>query len=454
MTDRIYATYKPTIAPESYHIEINYERRDVNGKIIMHRIIDAGPQNDTLLDKIIGAVEEKFGGGNGSSRFGNIVASVREPKDEDKNLAYEPIAEGADLSTNWTKMQLFAHGVNRAGIAYRGEHQNSNSFASALLRAGELPPATGVAHDPAGLPGELLDFFAPGLDEPLRPPVGQRSSNEPVRGVQYASLPELGGEPFREYGANTTGTSNAFGTGFSSQATGDLTAPGRGIARPRIGAGQFVGPVEEASLSQPMLQGPTAPNFPSEESGFGDRSESTPGAPRPDTYPQLRRVSSAFTGIAPPELNGPVPPPERAPLIGIFSGKPMSFSPFPLPLGGLRDNSDRPGDGNLFDFLASLASGSQPPAPPPSAGGMPVRTLGRSIVDQPQASASDTGEPAAPLAPSDDANFSGGLLGRLAALAGLDPRNPTQLAPPPLDDELRGFYGDNPVQPWFVQGRR
>ena len=49
MTDRIYATYKPTIAPESYHIGINYERRDVDGKIIMHRIIDAPPPLDDDL---------------------------------------------------------------------------------------------------------------------------------------------------------------------------------------------------------------------------------------------------------------------------------------------------------------------------------------------------------------------------------------------------------------------
>ena len=331
MTDRIYATYKPTIAPESYHIGINYERRDVDGKIIMHRIIDAGPQNENLLDKIIGAVEEKFGGGNGSSRFGNIVALDREPRNEDKNLAYEPIAEGADLSANWTKMQLFAHGVNRAGIAYRGDHQNSNSFASSLLRAGELPPATGVAHDPVGPPGELLDFFAPGLNEPLRPSVGQRSSNENSKGVQYTSVPELSGEPFGESVANTTGTSNAFRAAFASPVVDDLTALEHGIARPRIGVGQLP--------SQPMLPSQTASNFPGEESAFGDRSENAPGTARSNSYRQLRRVGSVFAGAAPRGPNEPAPPPERTPLLGIVSGKPMSFSPFPLPLGGPLDKS-------------------------------------------------------------------------------------------------------------------
>jgi hypothetical protein len=41
-----------------------------------------------------------------------------------------------------------------------------------------------------------------------------------------------------------------------------------------------------------------------------------------------------------------------------------------------------------------------------------------------------TGAPAVPLVSSDDANFSGGLLGRFASLAGTDPNQP---APP--DDE-------------------
>jgi hypothetical protein len=66
----------------------------------------------------------------------------------------------------------------------------------------------------------------------------------------------------------------------------------------------------------------------------------------------------------------------------------------------------------------------------------------------------DTGAPAVPFVPSDDADFSGGLLGRLAALMGVDPQNPTQPALPPLDDGLRGFYRDDPMQPRTLQRRR
>ncbi|WP_213741586.1 hypothetical protein [Bradyrhizobium sp. dw_411] len=69
----------------------------------------------------------------------------------------------------------------------------------------------------------------------------------------------------------------------------------------------------------------------------------------------------------------------------------------------------------------------------------------------PQASAFDTSAPAAPLVPAADANLSGGLPGRLAALMGVDPSNPDQFAPPPQDDELRGYYRDDPTQPWFVR---
>jgi hypothetical protein len=69
----------------------------------------------------------------------------------------------------------------------------------------------------------------------------------------------------------------------------------------------------------------------------------------------------------------------------------------------------------------------------------------------PQASMFDAVAPAVPSVPAGDSNLSRGLLGRLAALTGVDPLNPNQFAPPPQDDELRGFYRDDPTQPWFVR---
>jgi hypothetical protein len=63
------------------------------------------------------------------------------------------------------------------------------------------------------------------------------------------------------------------------------------------------------------------------------------------------------------------------------------------------------------------------------------RILCLRIYNPSQASAVDTRALAAPLAPSDDPSFSGGLLGRLVALAGIDPQNLNKPAPLPMDDE-------------------
>jgi len=60
-------------------------------------------------------------------------------------------------------------------------------------------------------------------------------------------------------------------------------------------------------------------------------------------------------------------------------------------------------------------------------------------------------EPTAPTTPfvlGGSPNSSGGLARWIAALAGVDPQNPTQLASPPLDNGLR----DDPA--WFLQLRR
>jgi hypothetical protein len=193
-------------------------------------------------------------------------------------------------------------------------------------------------------------------------------------------------------------------------------------------------------------------NWPRKEAALGDQNAA--GGPRPDMYPRLqsRRVSSAFPGSTPPDPSQPESPPERAPPLGIFSGEPMPSWTNPLPLADLFGNSKASGSGDWFNFLASIAS-QNPTQPEPAAqtAGKPERSLGRRIAGQSPAPALDPVGSAASLAPSDDQNFSGGLLGRLVALAG---QNPAQLAPQPLDDQLRGFYRDDPVQPWLVRRPR
>jgi hypothetical protein len=194
----------------------------------------------------------------------------------------------------------------------------------------------------------------------------------------------------------------------------------------------LITPAEAASPSGPILPGSTL--LPSEEFAFGARSENAPGGPRPDTYPQLRRVSSAFPDIAPRNPDQPLPPPEPGPPLGIFSGKPMSEGLLPPSVWGPPDNSNASGDSDWFNLLAGPVSRNsmQPEPPQQTAGSMPERRLGRRILNSSPAPAYDPGAAAAPLAPSVAANYSGGLLGRLAAVAGIDPNQP---APPSPDDE-------------------
>jgi len=172
MSDRIYATYTPTTAPGTFHTAIHFERTTPIGTV-EHYVIEAKPENDKLsaAEKGLGVIEQSFRHEDGLSRFGKIAARVKhlEPSEIDPNEPFETIAEGPDLSEQFARMHLFARGVNDAALPYRGDHQNSNTFASGALKAAGLPNATGIAHDPAGPPGELLEFFAPGLNEPLSP---------------------------------------------------------------------------------------------------------------------------------------------------------------------------------------------------------------------------------------------------------------------------------------------
>jgi hypothetical protein len=129
-----------------------------------------------------------------------------------------------------------------------------------------------------------------------------------------------------------------------------------------------------------------------------------------------------------------VPPPQPGRPLGIFTGKPMPSWTVPPPLGGLRNNSSAAGNNDAFNLLAGLVSRNPTPPEPPqqTADSIPERRLGRSTYSVSPASAFDTGAPAVPFVSSSDANYSGGLLGMFAALAGSDPSKP---APSPDDEQ-------------------
>ena len=216
-------------------------------------------------------------------------------------------------------------------------------------------------------------------------------------------------------------------------------------------AGNLVGNVPRVSAAatpSPLVF--NAPEVSSSPRPAGDFNALGQGVARllygPDRVVGNSSVAPAAAG------SSGMPAPEPGPSLGIVSGKPMSQWP-PPQVFGLPDTSNESANSDWFNLLAGTGSpNSTPRAPAPDAS-KPMRYLSRRIVDPSPTPAFDTSEPP-PLAPSDDASFVGGLAGRIAALAGIDLRNPTQFAPPQLDDRLRDFYRDDPQQPWFVQGRR
>ena len=111
-------------------------------------------------------------------------------------------------------------------------------------------------------------------------------------------------------------------------------------------------------------------------------------------------------GITPrnPNLHLPAAEPGRPP--GIFNDPPMPLWTAPPPIWGASNAPEVPGAGQ----------GS---------------AVGFGNRRKSQAPTVDTRGAAAPLAPSEDSIPMGGLAGRIAALAGIDPDNPDRPVPPP-----------------------
>lgn len=432
MADRIYVTCTPTTVPGCYHATVHYERWDTTGNVVRHVTIEGQPERLKELsaaEKVDGVAKEVFRKDDGPSHFGRIDAHVRDRKPgEVPNAPYEVIAEGDDLSANLARMQLFAHAVNGAGFAYRGVRQNSNSFAGAALQAGKLPPATGVAQDPAGPPGERLEFFAPGLNEPLRAPIGpRREPGDVARRWFDERFGKWGSSPAREARPPEAGDPDPFNGRFGNSAYvpvgkfDDTRSPvlralekyraskasdGPGLEPARqqlpatpalqpdnVGTGgvfdKFMqdGPITPAVAASSFLPAPpglVSPNLASEESAFDTRSGNEPGGPKPVTYFRLRRVSSAFPGFTPRHPEQTVTPAEPASLHGIFSGEPI----LPLPDAVW----------NFPNRSSASHSGASPDVP-----------------------------------------------------AGLTSRNPARLS---SDDEPRGFDRDHRAQAWFIPRQR
>lgn len=258
MPDRIYVTYTPTTAPGTFHTAIHYERADSTGKLVRHVVIQAGPENEESAAEASGVIEEPFRSGNSLSDLGRIKAKVDGPSpSDDPNAPFETIHEGEDLSPNLERMQSYADEVNAAGYPYGGYHQNSNSFASGALRAGALPAATGMGHDPAGPAGELLEYFTPGLNETLKDP-----TYNPVN-VERASPFKIGAGPVRFLSSRTVSPpdqgslDNRFGNWTSSGAGSTPLNPNLPVPPPEAGRplGIFSGKPMPLWITPPPLGG-------------------------------------------------------------------------------------------------------------------------------------------------------------------------------------------------------
>ena len=242
-----------------------------------------------------------------------------------------------------------------------------------------------------------------------------------VKGFADADVPRSGPSPVNDFGYHPQ-------TQYLPGQIGD--GNGLGVGDWRFGLAD-VDPMNPTRPAPPAETGSTS--VPRLVRMNGNNSPASPMAPfdnRNSFDNRFENWTSSPEGTTPLNPNFPVPPPESGRPLGFFTGRPMPLWTTPPPLGGLRGNSNASGDGNPF---ASLPVG-------PGAGG------------KSQGSATGPGAPAAPFVPSNDPNNSGSLADWIANLAGVNPENPTQPAPPPLDDGLGGFYRDDPA--WTLQRRR
>ncbi|MBR1212581.1 hypothetical protein [Bradyrhizobium sp. JYMT SZCCT0180] len=440
MADRIYVTYTPTGAPGSFHTAIHYERTSLSGELIKHVVVEVAPEFDKLsgLEKAGNVIGEIFRTGSAPSSFGRMNAMVRDlnvfdkqkRESDDPNAPYEVIAEGDDLSGHLARMRLFADGVNRAGIAYRGQHQNSNSFAAAVLRAGELPPATGVARDPLGPAGELLDYFTPGLNEPFEAPIGPRSADPPVD-VSEGKGNILGGRPIRhlERMIADEPPSDRFGNWTSSPVGMTPRNPNLPLpqAEPGWPPGISSGKPMPLWTTPPPIRGSTdfseAPGIGTKPMRYVSRRD---GNPPPASVFDTGAPAAQF--VLPDQLNASSGRTDwAAALAGLDPVHPMRAAPPPQ-----RRNAFVSGN----DALSRAAGGSSSSSRPGQSQGPTASTLLEYIqhlnqlsANEPQAPIFERGAPGASLAPSDSPSPMGGLAGRIAALTGFDPDNPD--APPP-----------------------
>jgi hypothetical protein len=248
---------------------------------------------------------------------------------------------------------------------------------------------------------------------------------------------------------------------------------------------EFVYPRSAPPWLLPSITGKPPLPFVEEQRQYLDQTSGTQASSSHAGHPALRFVPPANRNSSSNDIGNWL-----ASLAGIDPSNPTQ--PAPPPQTGsnsvprlVRVNSN-PSPASVFDTKAPAVP-FVPPAHPNSLGGMPglgaamagvdpqnptqaapspqfggasgisndksVPHLSRRYGNNSPASAPEPSAPAAWFVLPGPPNSSGGLADWIAALAGVNPPNPTQPASPP-QDQLRGFYRDDPVQPWTLQRRR
>jgi hypothetical protein len=333
MPERIFLTYtNATAVPYDgsvlgHHIVLNYI--DSDG---VHHTLQGVPEHkfEHNIDKLGAFAREELlsdGTNNTDSPFQRLQVNP-EHIDSDASLdqPHTMVAEGDKLSSRWALMRDFADEVNSTGYEYRPISQNSNSFAGgALQRAGYFGPGTEFPErfnrhpvvDPVS--GETRSYYVPGFEAPLTNPINTAIPMPfPLDPPAPPLVPSNGPATPDRHGFLDDRSVSSPVLRASLIAPAETLPPGRYLGR-RI-----------------VNQSPAAA---SEESMSADRQG---------------LFGNRFGGVTLPDPDPREPAP--GPLLGVFSGKPMSPMPLPRSVWGLPDNSDASGGDDWFKFLSGITS--------------------------------------------------------------------------------------------------
>jgi hypothetical protein len=380
----------------------------------------------------------------------------------------------ADFSSRWDAL-----GPSAANFAsdQRAQVPNLDQYRQYLASIGLTPsgrvnsnwPSADAFTPSNGLPSWLnKPTKAYGFPSVMNNAVTSPSGSRPVSVPQNDSLTQPGGSNSGSWAADTINSGRrALAKGLDYFLNNVLTTPAEGatpVSGPsNIASGRLSNSLDPqndpfgkrlSSIDISVSRNPNVPGSVSEGQGpigiFSGKPMRVPFAAIFDTRDRSAATGAPNRSNALDDLISNFGRSQASPFDTGAAASPFAPNPQnPFDNGnGIASAASGPGDGSAPPTLAP-----QNPQGPLSLNDAYLEYLKRLNAGRPQAPAFDPNASWPPLAPPDDSNFSGGLLGRLLAVMGVDPQNPGKLAPPPSDDDLRAFYGD-PGQAWSLQRLR